>query len=162
MRSLVIKICFLFDSYRFQIYHAAKDGAAAKQDEDIKAAKDAAQAAGAAAKNLFGGIGSALGQAVNKAQPATKVLDRKDSSKNVGFGDDREKGTDELSDDTPTVVKPNFVKHINKTRTMSSRQKWDWAFDKILMVSNIYFVRSYFYSLDRTLKRLDYPILYIQ
>merc|ERR1711997_807114 len=66
-----------------------QDVAAAKQDEELKAAKDAAQAAGAAAKNLFGGIGSALGQAVNKAQPATKVLDGKDSSKNVGFGDDR-------------------------------------------------------------------------
>ena len=150
----------MFDPYRFYLYHAAKDGAAAKEDEDIKAAKDAAQAAGAAAKNLFGGIGSALGQAVNKAQPATKVLDGKDSSKNVGFGDDREKGTDELSDDTPTVVKPNFVKHINKTRTMSSRQKWDWAFDKILMVSTKYFVRSYFFSLDIS-KRLDYPILYV-
>ena len=102
--------------------------------DDIKAAKDAAQAAGAAAKNLFGGLGSALGQAVNKAQPPSAAkVERKDSRKNVSFGDDREK-TD--SPETPSsVVKPNFVKHINKTRTMSSRQKWDWAFDKILMVS---------------------------
>ena len=30
--------------------------------------------------------------------------------------------------------KPAFVKHINKTRTMSAKQKWDWAFDKILQV----------------------------
>ena len=83
----------------------------------------------------------ALGQAVNKAQPpsAVKNLERTDSRKVVSFGDDREKPQhDELSDDTPTVVKPNFVKHINKTRTMSSRQKWDWAFDKILMVSTLY------------------------
>ena len=28
--------------------------------------------------------------------------------------------------------KPNFVKHLNKTRTMSAKQKWEWAFDKIL------------------------------
>lgn len=84
----------------------------------------------------------ALGQAVNKAQPpsAVKNLERTDSRKVVSFGDDREKPQDELSDDTPTVVKPNFVKHINKTRTMSSRQKWDWAFDKILMVSTQFFV----------------------
>lgn len=31
--------------------------------------------------------------------------------------------------------KPKFVKHINKTRTMSGRQKWDWAFEKIIQVS---------------------------
>lgn len=30
--------------------------------------------------------------------------------------------------------KPRFVKHINKTRTMSGRQKWDWAFEKIMQV----------------------------
>lgn len=30
--------------------------------------------------------------------------------------------------------KSTFVKHINKTRTMSAKQKWDWAFDKILQV----------------------------
>eukprot|EP00094_Tigriopus_californicus_P005576 TCALIF_05373-PA protein Name:"Protein of unknown function" AED:0.48 eAED:0.48 QI:0/0.16/0/0.28/0.83/0.85/7/0/2053 len=28
--------------------------------------------------------------------------------------------------------RPKFVKHINKTRTMSGRQKWDWAFEKII------------------------------
>ena len=124
-------------------YQAAKENAQADQavDQDIKAAKDAAQAAGAAAKNLFGGAMGALGQAVNKAQPpsAVKNLERTDSRKVVSFGDDREKPQDELSDDTPTVVKPNFVKHINKTRTMSSRQKWDWAFDKILMVSTLHY-----------------------
>ena len=82
----------------------------------------------------------ALGQAVNKAQPpsAAKNLERTDSRKAVSFGDGRDKPQDELSDDTPSTVKPNFVKHINKTRTMSSRQKWDWAFDKILMVSTLY------------------------
>ena len=31
--------------------------------------------------------------------------------------------------------KPKFVKHLNKTRTMSAKQKWEWAFDKILTVS---------------------------
>ena len=82
----------------------------------------------------------ALGQAVNKTQPpsAAKNLERTDSRKAVSFGDGRDKPQDELSDDTPSTVKPNFVKHINKTRTMSSRQKWDWAFDKILMVSTLY------------------------
>ena len=30
--------------------------------------------------------------------------------------------------------KPRFVKHINKTRTMSGRQKWDWAFERIMQV----------------------------
>lgn len=30
--------------------------------------------------------------------------------------------------------RPKFVKHINKTRTMSGRQKWDWAFEKIIQV----------------------------
>ena len=35
--------------------------------------------------------------------------------------------------------KPNFVKHLNKTRTMSAKQKWEWAFDKILTVSNARF-----------------------
>ena len=41
----------------------------------MTAAKDAAQAAGAAAKNLLGGFGSALGKAVTKVQPpsAAKV-----------------------------------------------------------------------------------------
>ena len=33
------------------------------------------------------------------------------------------------------VHKPKFVKHLNKTRTMSAKQKWEWAFDKILTVS---------------------------
>ena len=57
------------------------------------------------------------------------------TTKNVTFGDNREQPI-ETVDDSPTVtIKPNFVKHINKTRTMSGRQKWDWAFDKILMVS---------------------------
>ena len=70
---------------------------------------------------------------------------RKDSTaigskagKSVTFGDNREQQPIEIIDDSPTTVKsvkPNFVKHINKTRTMSGRQKWDWAFDKILMVS---------------------------
>ena len=32
--------------------------------------------------------------------------------------------------------KPKFVKHLNKTRTMSAKQKWEWAFDKILTVSS--------------------------
>ena len=32
--------------------------------------------------------------------------------------------------------KPKFVKHLNKTRTMSAKQKWEWAFDKILTVGN--------------------------
>lgn len=34
--------------------------------------------------------------------------------------------------------KPKFVKHLNKTRTMSAKQKWEWAFDKILTVSQIH------------------------
>ena len=34
----------------------------------------------------------------------------------------------------PDDGKPRFVKHFNKTRTMSGRQKWDWAFEKILQV----------------------------
>lgn len=33
-----------------------------------------------------------------------------------------------------TFAPPMFVKHLNKTRTMSAKQKWDWAFDKILQV----------------------------
>ena len=36
--------------------------------------------------------------------------------------------------------KPNFVKHLNKTRTFSAKQKWEWAFDKILTVSGNFLV----------------------
>ncbi|XP_071749704.1 uncharacterized protein unc-13 isoform X2 [Lepeophtheirus salmonis] len=32
----------------------------------------------------------------------------------------------------PGDNKPKFVKHINKTRTMSGKQKWEWAFEKII------------------------------
>ena len=39
--------------------------------------------------------------------------------------------------------KPNFVKHLNKTRTFSAKQKWEWAFDKILTVSGNFFITIY-------------------
>ncbi len=45
----------------------------------------------------------------------------------------------EQNEPIPEAHKPTFVKHLNKTRTMSPKQKWDWAFDKILMVSPIFF-----------------------
>ncbi|CAB4059572.1 unnamed protein product [Lepeophtheirus salmonis] len=34
----------------------------------------------------------------------------------------------------PGDNKPKFVKHINKTRTMSGKQKWEWAFEKIIQL----------------------------
>lgn len=58
--------------------------------------------------------------------------------------------------DEPTH-KPNFVKHLNKTRTMSAKQKWEWAFDKILVVSHVLFV-----SITRLLTIRPYQGLLVQ
>ena len=66
--------------------------------------------------------------------------------------------------------KPNFVKHLNKTRTFSAKQKWEWAFDKILTVSGNFLVmfiysekatrisQSYFTSLSIPIWRFFFQI----
>ena len=60
---------------------------------------------------------TAAGDAANKPEAA--------EDKHVKFAD---------ADGEASKHKSTFVKHINKTRTMSAKQKWDWAFDKILQV----------------------------
>ena len=55
--------------------------------------------------------------------------------------------------------KPNFVKHLNKTRTFSAKQKWEWAFDKILTVSGNFFSNVHiFWESHKIWKNL--PILF--
>ena len=63
------------------------------------------------------GIQKQAGDAANKPEAA--------EDKHVKFAD---------ADGEASKHKSTFVKHINKTRTMSAKQKWDWAFDKILQV----------------------------
>jgi hypothetical protein len=135
-----------------------------KAEKDIKAAQDAAKAAGDAAKNLFGGVtslgGSLLGKAAStitkpqqqqqqqKAQQQPQ-LGRTSSVKSETRGGESEsedsKGEKRVTfgpdiveeDDVPLERRdhrPKFVKHINKTRTMSGKQKWEWAFDRIIQV----------------------------
>ena len=68
--------------------------------------------------------------------------------------------------------KPNFVKHLNKTRTFSAKQKWEWAFDKILTVSGNFLVmfiysekatrisQSYFTSLSIPIWRFFFKFMW--
>lgn len=120
-----------------------------------KAAQEAAKAAGEAAKNLLGGVTSLGGSLLSKAaglskqpqvqpkvssdlhpkpdgerKPATDS-DEARGEKHVTFGvgvEDEDLGGERRDH------RPKFVKHINKTRTMSGKQKWEWAFDKIIQV----------------------------
>jgi len=58
--------------------------------------------------------------------------DESKGEKRVTFGPDVQ-----ADDDVPLERRdhrPKFVKHINKTRTMSGKQKWEWAFDRIIQV----------------------------
>ena len=50
--------------------------------------------------------------------------------------------------------KPNFVKHLNKTRTFSAKQKWEWAFDKILTVSGNFSIMFTFWEIHKIWKNL--------
>jgi hypothetical protein len=124
-----------------------------------KAAQEAAKVAGEAAKNLLGGVTSLGGSLLSKAaglskpqpqgqpklssdlhpKPDGTVVDRKQvvdgdeakGEKHVTFGvgvEDEDLGGERRDH------RPKFVKHINKTRTMSGKQKWEWAFDKIIQV----------------------------
>ena len=138
-----------------------------KAEKDIKAAQDAAKAAGDAAKNLFGGVtslgGSLLGKAastITKPQQQQKPqqpqqpqqLGRTSSVKSETKGGESEsedsKGEKRVTfgpgiveeDEVPLERRdhrPKFVKHINKTRTMSGKQKWEWAFDRIIQVGTL-------------------------
>ena len=188
-------------------------------DKDLKAAQDAAKAAGDAAKNLIGGIGGSLfgggggakkggglggmfgavaqpkkpaatppqvksppkaaapTKAGDASPPAPEQAPEKTTAKGASVdsaekaegrvaGEERKSGAQlagavqvlpaptpasnkegdvdaaEAEEGTrangekflPDNGKPRFVKHINKTRTMSGRQKWDWAFEKIIQV----------------------------
>ena len=49
--------------------------------------------------------------------------------------------------------RPKFVKHINKTRTMSGKQKWEWAFDRIIQVGPLRLKNNTSNSLNRNLIR---------
>ena len=87
-------------------------------------------AKGKSGANLAGAV-QVLPAAVPAAQPAAAT--KKESDVDVHAdeeGKKKGKGEKFLPDDG----KPRFVKHINKTRTMSGRQKWDWAFEKIIQV----------------------------
>ena len=125
-------------------------------DNELKTAQDAAKVAGEVAKNLLGGVtslgGSLIGKAassITKPQQQQQHLDRTSSVKSETKGGDSE--TDDSKGEKrvtfgPDVQpeeetaferrdhRPNFVKHINKTRTMSGKQKWEWAFDRIIQV----------------------------
>ena len=106
-------------------------------DKELKAAQDAAKAAGDVAKNVFGtwcilfvkkvskilklNAGGMMGMGGNLMGKAVSKVSGKDEKKEE---EEREEHH-----------KPKFVKHLNKTRTMSAKQKWEWAFDKILTVS---------------------------
>jgi len=122
-----------------------------------KAAQEAAKAAGEAAKNLLGGVTSLGGSLLSKAAGISKQpqiqpkLSSNKSAKSavaaepkVGSDSDEAKGEKHVTfglgvDDEDQSYeridhRPKFVKHINKTRTMSGKQKWEWAFDKIIQV----------------------------
>ncbi len=126
-------------------------------DKDIKAAQDAAKAAGDAAKNVLGNMvgmgGSFLGKTVQKAvntsgpkpqaqqagpqkgPPSTAPQQQPKGPTSEEPGKIIEEDEEEYNEQH----KPNFVKHLNKTRTMSAKQKWEWAFDRILTVMNLFF-----------------------
>ena len=95
---------------------AAAQAAVPPEQASVKAGADAA-------KSLLGGIGAAVGKAAAAAEAsvAAAAAAGKDPSTDGKLPEQQRR--------------PKFVKHINKTRTMSGKQKWDWAFDKILMVS---------------------------
>jgi ribosomal protein S16 len=139
-------------------------------DSEIKAAQEAAKVASEAAKNLLGGVtslgGSLLGKAASsitkpqqqhpnqKQQQQQKSLDRTTSVKSESKAGDSDsedaKGEKRVTfgpdiQEEETVLerrdhRPKFVKHINKTRTMSGKQKWEWAFDRIIQVRFTCFV----------------------
>jgi hypothetical protein len=84
--------------------------------------------------------------------PAQQSLDRTASMKSEAKAGDSESddnkaekrvtfGPEVLEDDDAAFERrdhrPKFVKHINKTRTMSGKQKWEWAFDRIIQVSSM-------------------------
>ena len=128
----------------------------------MKVAQEAAKAAGDAAKHLFGGVtslgGSLLGKAASsmtkhqqpqQQQKPQQSLDRTSSVKSETKGGESESedakgdkrvtfGPEILEEDEVPLERrdhrPKFVKHINKTRTMSGKQKWEWAFDRIIQV----------------------------
>ena len=203
-------------------------------DKDLKAAQDAAKAAGDAAKNLIGGIGGSLfggsggakkggglggmfgavaqpkkpaatppqvktppkaaaptkagdasppapGQAPEKTTAKGASVDSAEKAEGRVAGEEKKSGAQlagavqvlpaptpaapaaaaskkegdvdaaEAEEGTrangekflPDNGKPRFVKHINKTRTMSGRQKWDWAFEKIIQVGRKEGARSH-------------------
>ena len=128
-------------------------------ESEIKAAQEAAKVAGEAAKNLFGGVtslgGSLLGKAAssitkpqqqksNQKQPLDRTTSVKGESKAAESDNEDTKGEKRVTfgPDIPEAEvvlerrdhRPKFVKHINKTRTMSGKQKWEWAFDRIIQV----------------------------
>ena len=127
-------------------------------DKDVKAAQDAAKAGAQAAKNVMGGVFGIGGKLVgNAAQKAQKMTGQPAYKPGVGPGapgavksgtmppgqkppegakppDQEDKHVKFAEGIKQSEHKPAFVKHINKTRTMSAKQKWDWAFDKILQV----------------------------
>ncbi len=137
-----------------------------KADSELKAAEEAAKVAAEAAKNLFGGVtslgGSLLGKAassINKPQQQQQQPKPQQQQQQLGRTSSVKgselKGVDSDGDEVkgekrvtfgPEIPeestlerrdhRPKFVKHINKTRTMSGKQKWEWAFDRIIQVGN--------------------------
>ena len=98
-----------------------------------------------AAKSLLGGIGAAVGKAAAAAEAsvAAAAAAGKDPSTDGKLPEQQRR--------------PNFVKHINKTRTMSGKQKWDWAFDKILMVSHYLF---FYYTQNSSFSKLVFSTIW--
>ena len=121
--------------------------------------------------------GSLIGKAassITKPQPTTTTkaaaaqpqpLDRTSSVKSEAKAGDSENedsrgekrvtfGPDVQAEDEVPLERrdhrPKFVKHINKTRTMSGKQKWEWAFDRIIQVGEpSYSFVSFFFFLKR-------------
>ena len=76
--------------------------------------------------------GSLLGKSVQKAPPGKGPTA---PQAQVAPGEQAKKEVAAKPDDAQEQQhKPKFVEHLNKTRTMSAKQKWEWAFDKILQV----------------------------
>lgn len=119
-------------------------------DPDLKAAQEAARAAQDKAKNLIGNIGGGLlGLAGGKAQQLAsqkpmaskaKPQMKKQTALNSESKDEAEPpGTERPEEEEKKGVKfaeepekPREERQINKTRTMRPKEKWEWAFNKIL------------------------------
>ena len=98
-------------------------------------------------------------QQQQKQQQLARTSSVKSEVKGVDSDGDEVKGEKrkvtfgpEIAEEEATLERrdhrPKFVKHINKTRTMSGKQKWEWAFDRIIQVNNFYSFSPYFFLVN--------------